>query len=614
MIEKSGWLITFVVIFLAAGCSQSVGNPTCSLNEDCVSGHLCNAEGECVKKEPVSIKTTSLPDAVIGDDSYSQPLQAEDGLAPYTWSLQTAVGAQKLGWLEIDEQTGELRCAAGSAPAEAGRDLKIDVSVRDSSNGGQGETATQRFGLDIVECRADVACYEPEDEVCMSGTRECNDGVLAVQCDIGGPSTEIGHCGPDCEPCPQGANRCDGGECKCGSSPPCEAPESCCGSGCFDLDSAVNHCGDCETDCTEQVAYAAGIVCDEGSCDYAQCNTGFFDCDDDRANGCETISGPTDCSACGDECADQGAYPHTENARCIDTACVYDCQAGYADCEDGVPGCESPLGTQTHCGSCDESCGSDSAPVCIELDGGGFRCGCDTHDECPPERMCCDSRTCVNHTSENCEFCGHQCSVLEGGLECNGDIDNGWQCECSGDASCKGVYDFSKAQCRSDTNQCTCIGDTNCSGNIDNICCSTSGIYDCTDLRTDHDNCGVCGRICGVSETCGADCAGDGPCGVCSCDGGSCPNLPGEDWLCVNKLCVCTNLDGVSGLEPCPTGQFCCAGGGCCTKNCNTATQADCSNDCIFNNNVWCYWGCCENCADDSDCDLYAPANFPFGE
>ena len=197
-------MIILLALALASCSSSSRQDGPCDLNGDCASGYLCDSEGSCVKAEPVSIKSISLPEAVVGEEGYSQPMQAQDGISPFAWSLRREDEASKLAWLEIVPNTGELRARAGQAPTEPAQDLRLVVEVTDSSNHGQGQMAELPLTLNIVECRADVACYLPEAGVCQQGVYKCQSGVLSTDCTLSGPSTDAGHCGADCAACPAG--------------------------------------------------------------------------------------------------------------------------------------------------------------------------------------------------------------------------------------------------------------------------------------------------------------------------------------------------------------------------------------------------------------------------
>jgi hypothetical protein len=597
------WICGLALGVTLAACSEPVTNPKCNLNTDCIAGSQCNPSGECVKADPLVIKAATLPDAVVGDGSYSLTLQAEGGVSPYSWSYTDASEVDKQGkldWLEIDEATGKLRAKAGQAPSESAEGLRIKVTVLDRSNGGQGNSAERLFDLKIVDCNKDELCYIAEGGACQEGIRHCVDDILQADCLDAAPSGSLEHCGPDCDACPAGADRCSAGLCKCGGIDACAGAESCCGNdGCFDLQSSAGHCGDCDTDCAATVTGVANYFCNAGACDYDDCDANHLDCDGNRNNGCETLVDKYNCAACGNDCTDASDYPQTANQDCENSVCAFDCQAGYADCMGDGAGCGTLLGTNTDCTDCGDACSGDVTPVCLDT---ADRCGCNDQQDCPADRLCCGTRTCVIHSEANCTGCGEACSVKVGGLSCNGDVSSGWACECNGlHSECWGAYQFSMATCYS--HQCRCSATENCAGTIDDMCCEGGVDYTCVNLLTDPENCGICGRACAASESCLG--------GVCGCTGGTCGNMAGEAWQCVSNSCVCPTFLN----EPCPAGQYCCPSKGCCTKSCASADiDADCSIGCSNDHPgaSWCYWGCCTDCADQSECDDYAPPNFPF--
>ncbi len=521
MTGKKTWICVLVFGVSLAACSEPVTNPKCSLNTDCIAGYLCNSAGECDEAEPVSIKAVTLPDAVVGDGSYSQPLPAEGGVPPYSWSFVAETsGEDKLGWLEIDESTGELRARTGQAPSESGEGLRIEVTVHDRSNGGQGDSAQRLLDLKIVDCNKEELCYTAAGGACYEGIQHCVAGILQAACEDTLLSNNMDHCGASCESCPAGADSCSAGLCKCGDIDACGGAESCCGNdGCFDLQTSPNHCGDCATDCALDVAGVANYFCDAGVCDYDACDATHLDCDGDRKNGCETLIDKYNCAACGDDCTDTTTYPHSTGQDCENHAsCTFGCESGYDDCPSDGAGCGTVLGTDTDCTGCGDACSGDIAPVCLDT---GDRCGCNEQADCPADRLCCGTQTCIIHSVDNCTGCGEACSVKVGGNHCNGDVANGWACECDGnDSDCKGVYEFSKETC-SGTYQCQCNATENCAGLLDDMCCYKGGELHCVDLLTDKDNCGVCGRACAADENC-TD-------GVCGCGGGECGNAGEKD-------------------------------------------------------------------------------------
>jgi len=80
-----------------------------------------------VKPPPVAITTTALADGAI-NQVYSDPLEANDGTTPYTWSLGPAVGSLPPG-LRLDVDTGEI----SGTPTQAGT-FQFTITVTDADS------------------------------------------------------------------------------------------------------------------------------------------------------------------------------------------------------------------------------------------------------------------------------------------------------------------------------------------------------------------------------------------------------------------------------------------------------------------------------------------------
>ena len=585
--------LSCVLIGLLIGvssCSKKMRDWNCDSNHECDS-RVCNADGECVlNAEPVHFETTEMEDAIVGDPNYSQFVQVQGGVTPYEFSLSTQ--NIELNWLEIDQLSGELRNQEGKTATQLASDLSLEVGVADNSNAGRGQTVKQTFTINIVTCIEDTVCWTPSQGFCNMGLRQCENGMLGPFCNIQEQSDSLEHCGPDCTACTAAADRCEQGLCKCNNADQCQPGLSCCPDGCFDLSSATEHCGNCTTNCS-QISHAIDPICQQGLCNYSECEPGYLDCDGSRSNGCETPVSVENCSVCGDNCQDQSNYLHTENHQCLDQTCHYTCQTGWANCQQAArDGCESDLSQPSSCGDCQTSClDASDGFLCLPTDEASYSCGCTSEQDCPAEHLCCSGK-CVEHNENHCASCDHKCSIQSGGLACIKQDDN-WECQCTEDDECRGVYLFSRAVCLN-TSRCNCLGNQNCAGSLDDMCCLTAGTPGCVDLYSDANNCGICEVVCQPGESCVQ--------GGCTCNAGVCPDdSPAPD--CVAGKCVCA----YNGNLACQPGQECCLGKGCCINSCDSAQTESCSNFCIAEQDIWCTCGCCPaaQCATQDDCSAY---------
>jgi len=529
---------------------------------------LCAASGDCVIADFLRFETSSLPSALAGRD-YATTLEASGGIAPYQWLLEGETPV----WLSLDGSTGTL--TAGAFDLVAGS-YELSVVLRDKSNGGDGHATEKTFSWRVDNCQSGLPCWTAEGLTCMVGSQDCVDGILQ-RCVAADPPVfpeNLNRCGPDCRGCEENrANLCVDGRCRCGANEPCAVGHVCCGetTDALCLDSTLAHCGACDNHCGMRVLNADGVSCTNEQCDYEQCLDGWYDCDNDRSNGCEQEQSVAHCAGCDNNCL---ALPNVQNATCDDLSsqCLFECMPDWGACHPDNLGCETPLDTLEHCGGCGIVC---AGPLC-ETGADGFFCGCnlaenfgddfvgkpgpDGNMDCHIDEICCTADTgrgaCVPHNPEHCFDCDEVCMPSTGGPSCIlGEFQKPWACECNDDESCKN-YVFSEAVCSPDTDQCAC-GDLSSGCEPPEACClATNHRADCTDLSID------------------SQCVN----GACQCLDGFCAGPPGI--ACINEICVCEAY----GAQPCPLGMYC-RTNGCCLDMFDS--------ECCGNENVWCSDGSC---------------------
>jgi hypothetical protein len=182
-----------------------------------------------------------------------------------------------------------------------------------------------------------------------------------------------------------------------------------------DTNNDVNNCGACGKVCS--VANGAP-QCSGGTCQIKACNTGFADCDQNPANGCETnLSSVNNCGQCGKVCSTANATPSCTSGQCV----IASCNAGFADCDQNpANGCETNLSNVNNCGQCGKVCSTANAtPSCtsgqcvIASCNAGFA-DCDQN----PANGCETNLSSVN----NCGQCGNVCSANNGTSTCSAGV------------------------------------------------------------------------------------------------------------------------------------------------------------------------------------------------
>lgn len=439
-----------------------------------------------------------------------------------------------------------------------------------------------------VGCLADPDC--PLGTVCDVAASTCIPGCVASStCPSGfdccakecvNTATNTSHCGACdalCDP-PGGTGKCEQGACKVNTCDPGLA--DCNGKaddGCETIPASDPlHCGGCGKPCAPLPN--AQAACTSGSCSLGPCNSGFENCDNQPANGCEVNlqTSVGNCGSCGLVCDLLNT-----NEVCTAGACgIGTCSAGFADCDNTTStGCETNILTSTaHCGTCGNACsfpngtGTCTSGTC-QLSGcaaPNADCNLVASDGCEV-----NTNTNVSH----CGGCGKACSLPNATAAC--------QAGACAVGSCNGAFadcnnvptDGCEINTNTSTSHCGACGKVCSSNNGTPGCSSGNCTISCTGSFANCDNNVANG--CEVNTNTNVN-----HCGAC---GNVCPSPGGATPNCVNGVC------GISSCVP-PTAD--CdgnAGNGCevNTSN-NTSHCGACGNACfVANGSASCNSGSC---------------------
>jgi hypothetical protein len=250
-----------------------------------------------------------------------------------------------------------------------------------------------------------------------------------------------------------------------------------CSGRCVDTRSDPMNCGDCGLPC---VGLGGAIgTCVNYRCE-STCMANRGDCDGNVGNGCEQdlTASPMHCGACGRTCNVANASATCSAGRCLLMAC----NPSFADCNSlAGDGCEVDTRSDANnCGACAVPCARANATgVCQSSTCRIGACNAGFGD-CDGNAMNgCEQDT--NSSNTHCGACNRGCSVANGTGGCSG-------------GACR------VASCNA--------GFGNCDGNAANGCE--------TNLNTDPNHCGMCGRR--PAEACNL--ADDNCNGVCDDVGG----------------------------------------------------------------------------------------------
>jgi hypothetical protein len=212
----------------------------------------------------------------------------------------------------------------------------------------------------------------------------------------------------------------------------CPEGQTMCPTGCADLKTDSNNCGQCGNKCEE------GKVCIDGSCKPKEevkcdppCEEGLECCKVGEEAKCVNLKTDSEnCGECGNKCE--------EGKECIDGRCEPkekvcetkdDCKENEDCCEvEGKKKCIDVTSDPKNCGECGKTCPEDK-PVCKEKQCEAEELKCDP--ACKENEKCCkvddNKHQCVNiTTTDNCGDCGVKCAADE---ECKEQADKTYKCE-----------------------------------------------------------------------------------------------------------------------------------------------------------------------------------------
>lgn len=406
---------------------------------------------------------------------------------------------------------------------------------------------TQQCGTDgMGQCSA----QKPAAEVCNHKDDNC-DGNTDEGINTKTDTNNCGDCGIKCEN-PNGATSCVGGKCLPVCDPgfwDCDGDVK---NGCESELSLVDSCGRCQKDddCP------GGFFCKDGNC--TKKYAGGHNCDDPKecAGGVCTDEGVCCGTACDGPCqscktgsclpADKDGQPEQPDA-CNGMLCD-----GNGAC---LAGCQGP-GDCIQPYFCEMTAGDPDLHKCKpDMDLGG-NCKGEGYEACK-SNFCADGVCCENACDKECRACNAQgkCVPITSGEDPD-TCTNGSHCDKNG-------------VCRKVIGQ-ACIGNAQCLSGfcVDGVCCATA----CGDLCQ---NCST-GACLPVKD------ADDAPqcTGTSTCDGaGACKLKEGQtcqkDGDCASGLCK-QDFDS--------TGAWC-AKAAQCVHDANMFGQGQYAGDCLDDNN-----------------------------
>ncbi|MGC4113782.1 MAG: hypothetical protein QM765_03805 [Myxococcales bacterium] len=478
----------------------------CSYDEACPEGYACTqgvaAEGGVAPKQciPKSATCSCIPQT----SGMKRPCEVKN-------SFGTCAGSETCTGEAYENCDARVPAAEACNGVDDNCDGKTDEDMPDVTCG-QGECAvTVKACLEGVaqtctpKTGSDELCNGKDDN-CDGRTDEGFDLNSVDRCGSCGTVCTVAHGTPGCKSGACYVAHCDQGwdDCDLKYETGCEA----------NLATDDKNCSVCLNECDLPFASAkceasTCVVdrCIEGhwdvdpskpGCEYGctptaggveQCDKIDNDCNGLTDDGIDLTSDPKNCLGCGIVCSSLNGI-----AGCSPTGCTIACLPGFADCDPGIPGCETNVDTSNvHCGKCNRACAPANADTFACVDG---LCAV---TKCTDGFTDCNTNPwdgCEIHTSADparCGSCTNVCSVAHGTPACN----NG-QCAIG---SCTSPW-------------------LNCDGQYATGCNINK--------ETDTDNCGACNAPCKPAANQTAVCGSTGCVRNCATDFLDCNSSNGD--------------------------------------------------------------------------------------
>ena len=263
-------------------CKVDTGAGGAKCTSNCPEG-LINCKGECVDQEEYHLNVTCT--GCHADYCYTGRVDEKGKPIDFNYRLCKSVDTNG-----VDNKKNSSRFCNGCNVVP----YRDDLGENDATSCPPSMYCTGESGLYRCDCKPGTTlCKIP-----VEGSSDLKSACI--------PSDHLKECSVDDNgnmelTCEDGWKDCNGD--------PTDGCET-------NLNTSVEHCGVCETNCLETTKGAFGQTCNEGKCDYALCLSGYGDCNDDRTDGCEVdvLSNKEHCGACSKTC--EGEY-------CNNSICYY---------------------------------------------------------------------------------------------------------------------------------------------------------------------------------------------------------------------------------------------------------------------------------------------------